>query len=45
MESLIDAFKAMGKATYLDVAARLDIEPVEASLDGEFFKEYVQPVA
>ncbi|HED5644209.1 TPA: hypothetical protein R5E59_002397 [Enterobacter cloacae] len=30
MESVIDALKAMGKATYFDVAARLDIEPVEA---------------
>ncbi|MCK7284679.1 DUF1627 domain-containing protein [Enterobacter asburiae] len=30
MESVIDALKAMGKATYLNVAARLDIEPVEA---------------
>lgn len=30
MESVFDALKAMGKATYLDVAARLDIEPVEA---------------
>lgn len=30
MESVIDALKAMGKATYLDVAARLDIEPIEA---------------
>lgn len=30
METVIDALKAMGKATYLDVAARLDIEPVEA---------------
>jgi Mn-dependent DtxR family transcriptional regulator len=30
MESVIDALKAIGKATYLDVAARLDIEPVEA---------------
>ncbi|RDT63132.1 hypothetical protein DXF97_36075, partial [Klebsiella pneumoniae] len=30
MESVIDALKAMGKATYLDVAACLDIEPVEA---------------
>ncbi|WP_320759918.1 DUF1627 domain-containing protein [Enterobacter roggenkampii] len=30
MESVIEALKAMGKATYLDVAARLDIEPVEA---------------
>ncbi|SEO38313.1 DUF1627 domain-containing protein [Enterobacter sp. NFIX58] len=30
MESVIDALKAMGKATYVDVAARLDIEPVEA---------------
>lgn len=30
MASVIDALKAMGKATYLDVAARLDIEPVEA---------------
>lgn len=31
MESVIDALKAMGKATYLDVSARLDIEPVEDS--------------
>ncbi|MFB4497083.1 DUF1627 domain-containing protein [Enterobacter hormaechei subsp. steigerwaltii] len=30
MESVIDALKAMDKATYHDVAARLDIEPVEA---------------
>lgn len=30
MESVIDALKAMGKATYREVAARLDIEPVEA---------------
>jgi Mn-dependent DtxR family transcriptional regulator len=30
METVIDALKAMGKATYRDVAARLDIEPVEA---------------
>lgn len=30
MASVIDALKAMGKATYLDVATRLDIEPVEA---------------
>lgn len=30
MESVIDALKAMEKATYHDVAARLDIEPVEA---------------
>lgn len=30
MESVIDALKAMGKATYIDVAARLDIDPVEA---------------
>lgn len=30
METVLDALKAMGKATYLDVAARLDIEPVEA---------------
>ncbi|HAV2175938.1 DUF1627 domain-containing protein [Enterobacter cloacae] len=30
MESLIDALKAMKKATYREVAARLDIEPVEA---------------
>lgn len=30
METVLDALKAMGKATYRDVAARLDIEPVEA---------------
>ncbi|MEH4931574.1 DUF1627 domain-containing protein [Enterobacter cloacae] len=30
MESVIDALKAMKKATYREVAARLDIEPVEA---------------
>lgn len=30
METVIDALKAMGKATYLDVASRLGIEPVEA---------------
>lgn len=30
MESVLDALKAMGKATYHEVAARLDIEPVEA---------------
>ncbi|ADF61225.1 DUF1627 domain-containing protein [Enterobacter cloacae] len=30
MESVVDALKAMGKATYHEVAARLDIEPVEA---------------
>lgn len=30
MENVLDALKAMGKATYLDVAARLDVEPVEA---------------
>lgn len=30
METVIDALKAMGKATYREVAARLDIEPVEA---------------
>ena len=30
METVLDALKVMGKATYRDVAARLDIEPVEA---------------
>lgn len=30
METIIDAVKAMGKATYREIAARLDIEPVEA---------------
>ncbi|CEG45022.1 Protein of unknown function DUF1627 [Plasmopara halstedii] len=30
METILDALKAMGKATYREVAARLDIEPVEA---------------
>lgn len=30
METVIDALKAMGKATYREVAARLDIDPVEA---------------
>lgn len=30
MENILDALKAMGKATYLEVAARLDVEPVEA---------------
>ncbi|WP_324279650.1 winged helix-turn-helix transcriptional regulator [Enterobacter ludwigii] len=30
MENVLDALKAMGKATYLEVAARLDVEPVEA---------------
>ncbi|OBS88519.1 hypothetical protein AYL25_13490 [Enterobacter roggenkampii] len=30
METVIDALKAMKKATYREVAARLDIEPVEA---------------
>ncbi|KTQ46007.1 DUF1627 domain-containing protein [Enterobacter cancerogenus] len=30
METVLDALKAMGKATYREVAARLDIEPVEA---------------
>lgn len=30
MESVVDTLKAMGKATYHEVAARLDIEPVEA---------------
>lgn len=30
METVIDALKAMGRATYREVAARLDIEPVEA---------------
>ncbi|MEB5888784.1 DUF1627 domain-containing protein [Enterobacter roggenkampii] len=30
METVIDALKAMGKATYREVAARLDIEPMEA---------------
>lgn len=30
MENVLDALKAMGKATYREVAARLDVEPVEA---------------
>lgn len=30
METVLDVLKAMGKATYRDVAARLDIEPVVA---------------
>ncbi|HHD7240505.1 TPA: DUF1627 domain-containing protein [Enterobacter cloacae] len=30
METVLDALKAMKKATYREVAARLDIEPVEA---------------
>ncbi|WP_316992600.1 DUF1627 domain-containing protein [Enterobacter ludwigii] len=30
MEKVLDALKAMGKATYREVAARLDVEPVEA---------------
>ena len=30
METVLDALKAMDKATYREVAARLDIEPVEA---------------
>ncbi len=30
METVLDALKAMGKATYREVAARLKIEPVEA---------------
>lgn len=30
METVLDALKAMGKATYREVAARLDIEPVTA---------------
>lgn len=30
METVLDALKAMGKASYHEVAARLDIEPVEA---------------
>ncbi|EPK3898151.1 hypothetical protein [Enterobacter ludwigii] len=30
METVLDTLKAMGKATYREVAARLDIEPVEA---------------
>lgn len=29
METLIDALNAIGNAIYLDVAARMDIEPVE----------------
>ncbi|MFQ3396149.1 hypothetical protein P9477_22110 [Enterobacter mori] len=29
METVLDALKAMGKATYREVAARLEIEPVE----------------
>lgn len=30
METVLDALKAMGKATYRELAARLDIEPIEA---------------
>ncbi|HGU6442276.1 TPA: hypothetical protein ACNABU_002946 [Citrobacter amalonaticus] len=30
METVIDVLKAMSKATYREVAARLEIEPVEA---------------
>lgn len=30
MENILDVLKAMGKANYRDVAARLDIDPVEA---------------
>lgn len=30
METVLDALKAMKKATYREVAVRLDIEPVEA---------------
>ncbi|HGH3389960.1 TPA: hypothetical protein ACJIKV_004673 [Citrobacter freundii] len=30
METVIDALKAMGKASYREVAARLKDEPVEA---------------
>lgn len=30
METVLDVLKAMGKATYRDIAARLDIEPVVA---------------
>ena len=30
METVLDALKAMKKATYREVAARLDIEPIEA---------------
>lgn len=30
METVLDALKAMKKATYREIAARLDIEPVEA---------------
>lgn len=30
METVLDALKAMGKATYREIAARLDIEPVTA---------------
>lgn len=30
METVLDALKAMGKATYRELASRLDIEPVEA---------------
>lgn len=30
METVLDALRAMKKATYREVAARLDIEPVEA---------------
>ena len=30
METVLDALKAMKKATYREIAARMDIEPVEA---------------
>lgn len=30
METVFDALKAMGKASYREVAARLKVEPVEA---------------
>lgn len=30
METVLDALKVMGKATYRELAARLDIEPIEA---------------
>lgn len=30
METVLDALKAMGKASYREIAARLDIDPVEA---------------
>ncbi len=42
METVLDALKAMKKATYREVAARLDIEPVEAL---NMLREHKQPGA